>query len=326
MANKKIIVDGNQSSDKPESRNRKSGRSEKTAEQARLQEQQLNEAVERELRRIERRRKFFLILSGTTAILFLGIFGLYAFQEKRQDENRNQLGERIGKETPAKRMPQDAAEKVSEDYHVNLSEKKEVPEVLKEYQAVYQQHKKLIGWLRFDDKDIGGKYGFPVMQTDDNEYFLDHNSELEKDKNGAIFMDCACDVLEPSTNYILYGHKMQSGAMFGKLDRYAKESYWKKYPYFEFDTIYEKGIYQVMYVFRSHVFSEEEVAFKYYQFTEAYSKQEFDSYMKEMADMSLYQTGVSAVFGDQLLTLSTCDYLEKDGRFVVVAKKVTARE
>ncbi len=75
-------------------------------------------------------------------------------------------------------------------------------------------------------------------------------------------------------------------------------------------------------MFRSRVYKEEDVVFKYYQFIDANTEQEFDSYMNEMAEMSLYDTGVTAEFGDQLLTLSTCDYQEKNGRFVVVAKKI----
>ena len=89
-----------------------------------------------------------------------------------------------------------------------------------------------------------------------------------------------------------------------------------------FDTIYEKGDYLIAYIFRSKVYSEEDVNFKYYQFINANSKQEFDSYMNEMANMSLYDTGVNVEYGDQLLTLSTCDYQESQGRFVVVAKKI----
>ena len=96
----------------------------------------------------------------------------------------------------------------------------------------------------------------------------------------------------------------------------------KKHPIIQFDTIYEKGTYEIMYVFRSKVYSEAEVVFKYYQFIECYSEQEFDSYMKEMAAMSLYDTGVTAKYGDRLLTLSTCDSSEENGRFVVVAKRV----
>ena len=77
-----------------------------------------------------------------------------------------------------------------------------------------------------------------------------------------------------------------------------------------------------MYVFRSKIYEESEIVFKYYQFTDAVSETEFESNMKQMADMSLYDTGVSAEYGDELLTLSTCDYYTSDGRFVVVAKKI----
>ena len=191
-------------------------------------------------------------------------------------------------------------------------------EVLDEYKNLLNKNKKLIGWVKIDDTNID----YPVMQTSDNEYYLTHNLNQENDRNGSIFMDKDCDVLKPSTNYIIYGHHMKSGNMFGKLDLYQDENYCKEHPYIQFDTIYEKGTYEVMYVFRSRVYREEEIVFKYYQFIDANSEQEFDSYMSEMASMSLYDTGVTAEYGDQLLTLSTCDYQEKNGRFVVVAKKV----
>ncbi len=191
-------------------------------------------------------------------------------------------------------------------------------EVLEEYKNLLKTNKKLIGWLKIDDTNID----YPVMQTSDNEYYLTHNLNQEYDKNGSIFMDKDCDVLKPSTNFILYGHHMASGKMFGKLGLYQKKSYYEEHPYIQFDTIYDKGTWQVMYVFRSRVYKEEDVVFKYYQFIDANTEQEFDSYMNEMAEMSLYDTGVTAEFGDQLLTLSTCDYQEKNGRFVVVAKKI----
>ena len=110
--------------------------------------------------------------------------------------------------------------------------------------------------------------------------------------------------------------------MFGGLQKYAKESYAQKHSTIQFDTIYEKGTYQVMYVFRSKVYNENDIVFKYYQFIEANSEEEFNSYMKEMEAVSLYDTGVTASFGDRILTLSTCDYSQDDGRFVVVAKRI----
>lgn len=290
------------------------------------QEAAFEAAVEKELRKRERTRKLFLLLSAVLAVGFLGAFGIYAFQEQRIKQDQERLGELIGGKISNERRMAETAQDPAGSYKVTLDGDRETPDILEEYETIYKQHKKLIGWLKFDDKDIGGKYGYPVMQTQDNEFFLSHNSELKSDKNGAIFLDMNCDVLKPSTNFILYGHHMKSGAMFGNLDHYEKESYWEKYPYVSFDTIYEKGIYQVMYVFRSHVYSEEEIAFKYYQFVDAISETEFDSNMAEMAKMSLYDTHVTAKFGDQLLTLSTCDYQERDGRFVVVCKKVKARE
>lgn len=300
-------------------------RSEKT-QRTPEQERAFLLAVEEELRKRERARKVFLVLSGFLAVAFLGIFGVYAYQQQRMQYQQEKLARLKEGQVLAGQSNISGEENGQDAFLIHLDPKGDIPEVLEEYKTIYLQHKKLIGWLKFDDKDIGGKYGLPVMQTEDNEFFLTHNSELKNDKNGAIFLDASCDVLKPSANFILYGHHMKSGAMFGNLDHYEKESYWKKYPFLEFDTIYEKGTYQVMFVFRSHVFSEEEITFKYYQFTDCNSEKEFDSYMQEMAKMSLYETGVTARYGDQLLTLSTCDYQEKDGRFVVVCKKVKSRE
>ena len=193
-----------------------------------------------------------------------------------------------------------------------------VPDILPEYEKVHQKNQKLIGWVKIDDTIID----YPVMQTINNEYYLDHNFNQEEDRNGCIFMDYQCDVVKGCDNIILYGHHMKSGKMFGTLNKYSSESYFEEHPVIQFDTIYEKGKYQVMYVLRSKVYSEEDVTFKYYQFINAASEMEFNSYLNEMAALSLYDTGVTAAYGDKLLTLSTCDYQEKKGRFVVVAKKI----
>lgn len=195
----------------------------------------------------------------------------------------------------------------------------DIPDILPEYSLIHQKNQRLIGWVKIDDTIID----YPVMQTVNNEYYLDHNFNQEEDRNGCIFMDYQCDVIKGCDNIILYGHHMKSGKMFGTLNKYSKESYYEEHPTIQFDTIYEKGTYQVMYVFRSKVYSEEEVTFKYYQFINAASEKEFNSAMNEMAALSLYDTGVTASYGDKLLTLSTCDYQEKAGRFVVVAKKIS---
>lgn len=275
----------------------------------------LDAIVQEELKRQEKRRKLTILACSIVAAGCLGYFGVYSWQNYRTGSNYEKLSDMKGSKpvvenvAPAKPL-------------YTLDEAPEEKEVLDEYKNLLIKYKKLIGWLTFDDKSIGGESGFPVMQTVDNEYYLRHNMDQESDKNGTIFMDKDCDVLKPSTNFIVYGHHMKSGKMFGKLDLYEDQEYCEKHPYIKFDTIYEKGTYEVMYVFRSRVYNEEEIVFKYYQFIDANTEQEFNSYMEEMASMSLYDTGVTAQYGDQLLTLSTCDYQEKNGRFVVVAKKI----
>ncbi|MCQ2523968.1 MAG: class B sortase [Lachnospiraceae bacterium] len=193
-----------------------------------------------------------------------------------------------------------------------------IPEILDEYKALYNKNKSLIGWIKID----GTKIDYPVMQTVNNEYYLKHNFDQKEDANGSIFLDTNCDIITGCTNMIVYGHHMKSGKMFGSLINYGSKDYYDKHDTIYFDTIYEKGKYQIMYVFRSHIYNSDEITFKYYQFIQANSETEFDSAMEEMSRLSLYDTGVTAQYGDQLLTLSTCDYQEANGRFVVVAKRV----
>lgn len=279
-------------------------------------EQELDKIVKEELKKREKRRKLLVVLCGMASIVCLGYFGVYNWYNYRTADNYKQLSELKDKEPTASDAPAPVIHYTAEEGQSTP------PPVLDEYKNLLNKNKRLIGWVKIDDTNID----YPVMQTTDNEYYLDHNLNQEYDKNGSIFMDKDCDVLKPSTNLILYGHHMKSGQMFGGLSLYSDQNYYEKHPCIQFDTIYEKGLYEIMYVFRSRVYSEDEIVFKYYQFIDAQSEQEFDSYMNDMEGMSLYDTGVTASFGDRLLTLSTCDYQEKNGRFVVVAKKVTTKE
>ncbi len=287
----------------------------KNGKQALQDNPEFDAIVQEELKKREKRRRLLILACSLLTVGCLGYFGWYSYEDYRVGAQNDKLSEL--KDIPLLSL-------VDKEPVINyvMEGGTEPPEVLDEYKNLLIANKKLIGWVKIDDTNID----YPVMQTSDNEFYQDHNVNREPDKNGAIFMDKDCDVLKPSTNYILYGHHMRSGQMFGKLDLYEDEEYYKDHPYIQFDTIYEKGTYQVMYVFRSRVYKEEDIVFKYYQFIDAASEQEFYSNMEEMAKMSLYDTGVTAQYGDRLLTLSTCDYQEKDGRFVVVAKKVATKE
>ena len=271
-----------------------------------VSEEEIKVAAMQKMHRNAIIRRVISLIAAGVAVLCLGYFFIYSKNLQELDKSTDML--------TVLKHKNPVAEPV-----VHLTEEDDEPlEILDEYKNLYIKNKSIIGWLKIDDTNID----YPVMQTSNNEYFLNHNFEGEEDKNGSLFLDKDCDAIHRSTNLIVYGHHMKSGKMFGTLNKYSDIAYYEKHPFIQFDTIYEKGVYQVMYVFRDKVRNEDTISFKYYQFIDANSADEFNSNMQEMAKMSLYHTGVEATYSDQLLTLSTCDHTEEDGRFVVVAKRV----
>lgn len=275
----------------------------------------MQKRILREMKKRERIRKGIVAVCSLLVAGSLAYLADYSYRTKRLDDyaaiQKNLKNTAlITPETPE--TPETPVIHYDDDTADTL------PDILPEYQTLYSLNKRLIGWVKIDDTYID----YPVLQTVNNDYYLNHNFDQEEDKNGSIFLDKDCSIYPRSTNLILYGHHMRSGRMFGQLNKYSSEKFYKEHKYIQFDTIYEKGTYEVMYVFRSKIYEESEIVFKYYQFTDAVSETEFESNMMQMADMSLYDTGVSAEYGDELLTLSTCDYYTSDGRFVVVAKKI----
>ncbi|MCM1538025.1 MAG: class B sortase [bacterium] len=297
---------------------KKGGRGRREPEKGKGQERishASKESLEREaqrlLKRRERQRRALIIACAVVAVLCVGYFGFYQFMASRTQGSYESLAE-LREKDPAS-LPE-----IQVAVRDETGEEELVLTVLDEYKVLYNKNRSLIGWLKIDDTNID----YPVMQSPDPDYYLTHNFNQEYDNNGSIFLDPDCDIVHRNTNLILYGHHMRSGKMFGSLDSYSSEKFYEEHKYITFDTIYEKGTYEVMYVFRSRIYNEDEIVFKYYQFIDVDSEQEFYSNMNEMAEMSLYDTGVTAVYGDKLLTLSTCDYREENGRFVVVAKRI----
>lgn len=252
-------------------------------------------------------RSIVMLILSLIAVLSLGYFAIYCFQSSHSTNQANNLSD-IKENNNFKLIPRATVKLNNTD----------TPDILEEYQGLYELNKSLVGWIKIDDTQID----YPVMQTKNQDYYLNHNFDQEKDNNGSIFIDKECSIWPRSQNIIIYGHNMKSGKMFGSLKGYKDESYCLKHPYIQFDTLYEKGKYQVMFAFSEIVHDEVEVAFKYYQFINANSEVEYNSYMNDMKEMSLYDTGVTSQYGDALITLSTCDYSDGSERFVVVAKKV----
>ena len=197
-------------------------------------------------------------------------------------------------------------------------EKESKPVILSKYASLYKENNHLAGWLSIKGMAID----YPVMQCQDDEYYLNHDFYRKKSKYGCLYVREKADVNTPGTNFIIYGHNMKDGEMFGDLDLYQDESFYREHSKISFDTLYEERIYDIIAVFPSQVYNSNDDVFKYYQFYQANTKKEFDEFYNNIKKFSLYDTEVNAKFGDTFLTLSTCAYHVEDGRFVIVAKKI----
>lgn len=187
------------------------------------------------------------------------------------------------------------------------------------YSDLFEQNKDMAGWLVVD----GTVIDYPVMQTmDDEEYYLERDFYGNQDKAGCLILDTDSSLdREGTTNLIIHGHNMKLGTMFGELDKYKDEDYYREHKYLEFYTRTEKREYEVIAVFYSQVFYQTDIVFKYYNFFEADDQEQFDYFYNNIKELSIYDTGVSAEPGDNFITLSTCAYQVEDGRFVVIAKE-----
>ena len=187
---------------------------------------------------------------------------------------------------------------------------------LPQYQALYTQNSDLAGWIQIDGTSIN----YPVMQSKQHpDFYLKHNFEKVDSPHGCPYVQANCDLQTPSDNILVYGHNMKDGTMFSDLLQYKRESFWEQHRIIRFDTLTAQAEYTVVAVFRG----EAEDLFAYYQCTDAETPQEFAAYVDACKGAALYETGVSAAYGDKLITLSTCDDSGKNSRVVVVAKRIT---
>ena len=193
------------------------------------------------------------------------------------------------------------------------------PTMLARYEALYRENDDLVGWIKIDGTNIN----YPVVQSKDApNFYLKHDFEKNYTDYGCPYAQQNCDVQAPSDNVVLYGHNMKDGTMFCDLTNYKSESFWAQHRTIQFDTLTQKNEYTVIAAFKG----EADELFAYNAFVDAATPEEFDAYVAAVKELALYDTGISAAYGDKLITLSTCEYSFENGRMVVVAKRTSEAE
>lgn len=238
--------------------------------------------------------------------------GKYAWQTWTTQKNLDSLADKV--KTDGITIPDTDTAEESEDPAA------ESEAMMEKYGELYNENKDFIGWLSVE----GTKINYPVMYTpDDPEHYLRKNFDGDYDIGGMLFVDARCTFNPSSTDTIIYGHHMNNGTMFGPLMDFQDNDYLKEHTNVTFDTMYRPGTYKIFASFQSKAYDPDSDEFKYYDFINADTASDFEEYLNNIKALSLYYDEENAPsFGDEIITLSTCDYYTTDGRFAVLAKRI----
>lgn len=191
------------------------------------------------------------------------------------------------------------------------------------YAKFYAANQDFVGYLKIDELGIG----LPVVQSQEEDYYLRRNIYKQKSKYGCPYVPTNSDMVNLDRNTVIYGHNMSDGSIFAPLNKYKTLDGFKSAPVIQFDTLYGSYKWKVVAAFISNASPEQDNGYVFpYNFTKLENNDTFMNYIECLKERSLYDTGVDILPTDKILTLSTCTYDFDDGRFVVVARMVRPGE
>lgn len=183
-----------------------------------------------------------------------------------------------------------------------------------DYSMLFKQNQDMIAWIKIEDTNIN----YPVMQTKDRpNYYLRKDFYKEYSYYGTPYMQENCDI-DLSDNLIIYGHHIKNSSMFGVLEKYKNKEFYNDHKEIKFITKGEVNRYEIVYTFKTSATR----GFEYYKYIDFNNKSEFNTFNTKCKELAFFDTNISSNYGDKYITLSTCDYTMKNGRFVVIAKKI----
>lgn len=187
-----------------------------------------------------------------------------------------------------------------------------------EYALYYAENPDTVGYIKIEGTNIDT----PVVQADNNKYYLNHDFHGKYTSYGEIYATYIANLNPLDRNILIYGHNMNDGSRFASLKHYKSIDYFKKHPVIEFNTLYEKHkwkIYAVI-ITNGHVKGDNGYFFDF-TFNQC-SDTCFEEYLVEVDKRKLYETGVDILPTDKLITLCTCTYEFNDARLIVIARMV----
>lgn len=181
-------------------------------------------------------------------------------------------------------------------------------------QPLKEQNSDYVGWIHIPGTNID----YPVLQNvEEPEFYLKRDFNKNKNSHGSIYLDSAC-ILGYSKNDVIYGHHMKDGSMFADLDKYKTIEYYLSHSLIRFDTLYSMNDYQIVAVLKVPEKELEKTA----SFLLLETEDKFNLFQEFISSYQLYDTGITFTCDDSFLTLITCEYTYKNGRILVIAKRI----
>ncbi len=161
--------------------------------------------------------------------------------------------------------------------------------------SLRQVNEDVLGWLHIP----GTKIDYPLLQGEDNDYYLKRTWKGHRNPVGSIFLECRNSPDFTDWHTIIYGHNMSDGSMFGSLHRFKSENYWEKHPYVY--VVLDAGVlrYEIFSTYSAKVGSSTYGL----SFRQMETREEFLSMALEKSQID---TGIVPELTDQIITLSTC--------------------
>jgi|GEM_PF-466427 len=180
-----------------------------------------------------------------------------------------------------------------------------------------------IGWINIPNTQVD----YPIVQTNNNEYYLKHDFKKRFSSYGSIFADANSNlnIDNPSQNVTLFGHNTDDGTMFGELKKYLNLSFYKENPVFTFDSVYKQGKWVVFSVFvaTSDIRSNQFFEWRHTNFADEKQNKKF---IDEVKQRSVHNTGIEVLPGEQTVMLTSCSKDFYGARLIVAARRVRAGE
>lgn len=199
---------------------------------------------------------------------------------------------------------------------LNVEKTKDNPKVTVDFEKLRKINPDVVAWIRFDEPKV---INYPVVHSKDNNEYLTKLFGEGKNTYGTLFVDKDNNGQFYDKNTFIYGHRMKSGSMFGKLEKYMKKDFYEKNPFF---YIYTPDGKESKY----EIFSAAVVKATSDSYQKSYSTpDDFAKYIENERAQSLYQTDVKVTGESQIVSLSTCTVDSNEDRFLVHAVKISER-